>query len=53
MRSMITDIYQVLSAQVHASCLLVLVLLVFLETILQDYERIDAVEHGAGTELDG
>ena len=55
---MITDIYQVLSVQVHASCLLVLVLLVYRESIqnlgcLQDYERIDVAEHSGGTELDG
>ena len=58
MRSIVTGIYQVLSVQVHASCLLVLVLLVFRESIQnlgcpQDYERIDAAEHGGGTELDG
>ena len=55
MRSMVIDIYQVLSVQVHASCLLVPVLLVCRESIqnlgcLRDYERIDA---GEGTELDG
>ena len=55
---MVTDIYQVLSVQVHASCLLVLVLLVCRESIqnlgcLQDCERIDAAEQSRGTELDG
>ena len=55
---MITDIYQVLSVQVHASCLLVLVLPDCRESIqnlgcLQDCERIDAAEHGGGTELGG
>jgi hypothetical protein len=55
---MVTDIYQVLSVQVHASCLLVRVLLVCQGSIqnlgcLQDCERIDAAEHGGGTEFDG